>query len=80
MRTLTVHTADELVARWRLRAERLRTEWGDVSTAHAIDCCAVELEAILLASMELEAAHHGDPEPAVDFETALLHWSQGERP
>ncbi len=63
MRTLTLHTADELVERWRARAERRRTVWGDPDGAHQIECCATELAAILAASMEMEAAHHGDPEP-----------------
>jgi hypothetical protein len=63
MRTLTVYTAESLVERWKARAERLRTVYGDVGTAHQIECCAAELEAILAASMEMEAAHHGDPEP-----------------
>jgi hypothetical protein len=67
MKTLSVHTAEELIGRWRLRAERWRSGYNDVSTAHAIDCCAVELEAILMAHMELEAAHHGDPEPSRSF-------------
>jgi hypothetical protein len=62
MRTFTVHTADELVARWRAKAERSRTVWQDESCAHVVEVCADELEALLLASLELEAAHHGDPD------------------
>lgn len=63
MRTLTVHTADELVTRWRTGAAQRRALWGEMDErAHAVEICANELEAILLASVELEAAHHGDPE------------------
>jgi hypothetical protein len=70
MRTLTVHTADELVERWRIRALRWRFAWGDVSTADAVEACADELEAVLRVAMEAEG----------DAATALLDWSQGNRP
>lgn len=106
MRTLTVHTADELATRWKRRAFDLNNESRNARTttekarlldvAQAYRCCAAELDAITAVSMELEAAHHGDPEPEVitvsDDEgllircdpstaaNALMEWSQGERP
>jgi hypothetical protein len=76
MRTLTVYTADALVERWKRRAvelvtdlDRLGDDLGDYERgykegeAQAYRCAAAELMAILAASMEMEAAHHGDPEP-----------------
>jgi hypothetical protein len=94
MRTLTLHTADALITRWKARAHALDLEAGKRpaddriermlagearAQAQALRVCAAELAAICAASMELEAAHHGDSEP-VDFETALLEWSQGQWP
>jgi hypothetical protein len=87
VRTLTLHTANELALRWKAKAARLnadsvaaetvteRARLLDVATAYR--ACAAELDAITAVSMELEAAHHGDPGQPVDFETALLNWSQG---
>ena len=68
MRTLTVHTADELLARWKRRACELMvadTKPGafEEGVAHGYRICAAELMALVAVSMELEATHHGDPEP-----------------
>ena len=78
MRTLTVHTADDLLTRWKEKAFRLdlsaaerdhTTSQGrqlaglDRERAQAYRVCAAELAAIVAVSMELEASHHGDPEP-----------------
>lgn len=69
MRTLNVYTVDELVERWKRRAVNLAdpgTVLGsgqyEQGQAQAYRCAAAELMAILAASMEMEAAHHGDPE------------------
>jgi hypothetical protein len=71
MRTLTLHTADDLVERWKRRAEELSAAEGvsgpyergyKDGEAQAYRCAAAELMAIVAVSMELEAAHHGDPE------------------
>ncbi len=75
MRTLTLHTADELVERWRRRAVAAAENAIDSAAkgwdftagygegmAQGYRVAAAELLAILAASMELEAAHHGDPE------------------
>lgn len=78
MRTLTVHTADELVEQWRLRALRWRVAWGDSSTAHAVDVCAAELQGLLDAAIAAEAADHAEPHD--DAANGLLNWSQGLRP
>lgn len=91
MRTLTVHTADELAVRWKRKASDLnaaaRTTRTPTEAARLLDVaqayrvCAAELDAITAVSMELEAAHHGDPEPTdEETATALLEWSQGQRP
>jgi hypothetical protein len=72
VRTLNVYTVDELVERWKRRAMNLEDdpaghspyEYGYANgQAQAYRCAAAELMAILAASMEMEAAHHGDPEP-----------------
>jgi hypothetical protein len=80
MRTLTVHTADELAQRWKRQAfdldqrahrhaddsiGRMLTAL-DAEKAQVFRVCATELQAIVAASMEMEAAHHGDPEPDND--------------
>lgn len=90
MRTLTLHTADELAVRWKRRAVELEgTNAYEQGKAQGYRVCAAELLAIVAVSMELEAAHHGDPEvdrfPSDDAEdadaaNALLDWSQGRRP
>jgi hypothetical protein len=98
MRTLTLHTADDLAVRWKRKAFELgeramsypQHRIGrhlaalDREAAQAYRVCATELDAIVAVSMELEAAHHGDPEPELETETvspnALLDWSQGNRP
>jgi hypothetical protein len=96
MRTLTVHTADELVERWKRRAmdreavaARVIIGNGDyeMGEAQAYRCAAAELMALLAASMEMEATHHGDPEP-VDWSSypepedpnGILEWLLGQRP
>lgn len=64
MRTLTLHTAADLVERWRSKASvgaRVGTDY-DRGMAHAYRVAATELEALCAVSMELEAAHHGDHE------------------
>ena len=64
--------------------------------AQAYRVCAAELQALVAVSMEMEAAHGGDPEPepecpacpqprghsgpCVFDPNALLEWSQGRRP
>lgn len=99
VRTLTIHTADELVTRWKAKAHQLdldadanpvRTSYlVDTARAQAYRVCAAELAAIVAVSMELEAAHHGDPEvdrfasddaEDADAANALMDWSQGRRP
>jgi hypothetical protein len=72
MRTLNVHTADDLAVRWKRRAFDLNNEARgartvtekarllDVATAYR--ACAAELDAITAVTMEMEATHHGDPE------------------
>jgi hypothetical protein len=72
MRTLTVQTADELAVRWKRKAFDLNASAKEARTpteaarlldvAQAYRVCAAELDAITLVSMELEAAHHGDPD------------------
>lgn len=72
MRTLTVHTADELAVRWKRMALKLTAEAESTevagagvairAAAEAYRVCAVELQALAAVTMELEAAHHGDPE------------------
>jgi hypothetical protein len=67
MRTLTVHTADELLTRWKRKAAELMvadTDPGlyEEGLAHGYRVAAAELAAIVAVSMEMEAAHHGDPE------------------
>lgn len=69
MRTLTLHTAADLVERWRSKASvgaRVGTDY-DRGMAHAYRVAATELEPLCAVSMELEAAHHGDPEPVDDL-------------
>jgi hypothetical protein len=79
MRTLALHTADELAVRWKRWAEHLSAEIADSDRfvanmgdyergykegrAQAYRVAAAELQALTAVSMELEAAHHGDPEP-----------------
>ena len=77
MRTLDIHAADELVTRWKRRAfeldlsaERRPTDRIgrllrdlDREKAQGMRVCAAELAAVVAVTMELEAAHHGDPEP-----------------
>lgn len=81
MRTLTLHTADELVERWKRRAFELdHPSHPDRTAAQAYRVCAAELMAIVAVSMELEAAHHGDPEQEeTALANALFEWSQGRR-
>lgn len=72
MKTLTLHTADELLTRWKTKAHQLDLAAEGFSTAalklpfqeaaQAYRVCAAELAAIVAVSMELEAAHHGDPD------------------
>jgi hypothetical protein len=72
MRTLTVHTADELAQRWRRLAHVLDGQAAETALPEAAPrireiaqtyrVCASELMALVAVSMELEAAHHGDPE------------------
>lgn len=67
MRTLTLHTADDLVVQWKRRAMELAdTVLGagdyEAGLAQGYRVAAAELAAIVAVSMELEAAHHGDPE------------------
>ena len=69
MRTLTVHTADELVERWKRRAIKLLADPTDdyfEGMAQGYRVCAAELMGILAVAMEQEAAHHDDPEPPDD--------------
>ena len=78
MRTLTVHTADDLIARWKgwamdsqVAAEAMEGRPGynrgyEHGKAQAYRVAAAELMAIVAVSMELEATHHGDPEPEED--------------
>ena len=75
MRTLTLHTADALVERWKgwamdsqkaAEAMEGRADYNrgyEHGKAQAYRVAAAELMAICAVSMELEAAHHGDPEP-----------------
>jgi hypothetical protein len=89
MRTLTVHTADELAVRWKRKAMQLmesedalesmgRNGEALKAAAQAYRVCAVELQALLAVSMELEAAHHGDPEPRNDVAEGNVWPEDGE--
>ena len=82
MRTLTVHTADELATRWKRRAMELADSClgaGDYEAgmAQGYRVAAAELQAICAVSMEMEAAHHGDPEGLPCF--AARPQPQGDR-
>ena len=97
MRTLTVHTADELVERWKRQAIKLLADPADdyfEGMAQGYRVCAAELMGILAVAMELEATHHGNPEP-VDWSSypgridgdpepedpnGILEWLLGQRP
>ena len=64
MKTLSIHTCDELVERWKRWAEELddgRMGTYEAGKAQGYRVCATELMAVISVSMELEAAHHGDP-------------------
>jgi hypothetical protein len=57
--TLTVHTADELVAEWEARAKRLADHphnLFDNGERHALRICAAQLGALLNAAREAERA------------------------
>lgn len=68
MRTLTVQTADELVERWKRRAAKLgrithsTPSDYELGQSYGYRAAAAELMALVAVTMELEAAHHGDPE------------------
>jgi hypothetical protein len=78
MRTLTLHTADELAARWKRQAAELSERGAlralkgghnnrlmsdlDNQQAQTLRCCASELQALVAVSMEQAAIDHGDPE------------------
>jgi hypothetical protein len=71
MRTLDLHTADDLAVRWKKRAAEAAASCnaGDefdgyyAGLAEAYRAAAAELDAVAAVTMEMEAAHHGDPEP-----------------